>query len=706
METLADAALRYADLGYLVFPLRPGEKIPLPGSRGFFDATCDLDQVERAWSEHPTANIGIATTGILVVDIDGADNPWPGDPALELELAIGPAALTPRGGMHRWFRQPDGDPLRCTASVLGDGVDTRADGGYVVVPPSTTAEGAYRWVESFELTDSIRGLPLPPAWLLDRLQAVKRIEPGAVGNVIPEGQRDGTLTRIAGINRRAGMGEAEILALLQVTNRERCQPPIPSWQVRKIARSVCRYEPDQITTAMVEDWTGQMAPTEDEAAAESIQDPGPFPSHLLSVPGFVGELADYMVASAFRPQPILALACALTVQGTLAGRKVRDELNNRTNLYCIGVAPSGAGKEHARQVAKKVLLEASGESKAGVQLEGPEEIASDAGLLAVLQQWPTRLFLLDEIGRLLTAIKDARQNAHLQGIITAWLKLYSSASTTYSGRAYADTKRNTQIDQPCASIYGTTVPESLFSGITSEALTDGFLARLLVFEAPESERQYRPLAHDLPRSIIDRARWWVKYQPTNAGDLNRVTPEPDIILTTEPAQIEWRAMGSHVDERKRLAKPDARAVWSRVEQNARRLALIYACSRADPDSYPVIDPPAVYWAGELAIYLAERLICLASTWLADSQHQKHIQQAIRLIQKAGGEISGNQLTRGLQHLRPRDRKELIDDLHHLGLIVKDEVKPPKGRPRAVFRLSSLSVRGVLDTGTERERERE
>src|SRR5712692_5894092 len=67
----ADAALIYAQNGWPIFPLYG--KIPLKNSHGHRDATTDLDQIEQWWSQHPTANIGLATgevSGVLVVDMD------------------------------------------------------------------------------------------------------------------------------------------------------------------------------------------------------------------------------------------------------------------------------------------------------------------------------------------------------------------------------------------------------------------------------------------------------------------------------------------------------------------------------------------------------------------------------------------------------------------------------------------------------------
>src|SRR5262245_59294449 len=150
--TFLEAALRYADLGYPVFPLRAGTKKPLT-EHGFFDATTDPGQIERWWVESPAANVGLATNGLVVVGVDGAANRWLADePERQLELPRAPTARTPRGGSHHLFRQPAGKGWRCTTGGLAPKVDTRADGGYLVLPPSVLRGGkAYRWVPGLEL---------------------------------------------------------------------------------------------------------------------------------------------------------------------------------------------------------------------------------------------------------------------------------------------------------------------------------------------------------------------------------------------------------------------------------------------------------------------------------------------------------------------------------------------------------------------------
>lgn len=64
------------------------------------------------------------------------------------------------------------------------------------------------------------------------------------GEPIFEGRRDSTLTSMGGAMRRRGFGEESIAAALLVENEQRCEPPLDDDQVRKIARSLARYDPD------------------------------------------------------------------------------------------------------------------------------------------------------------------------------------------------------------------------------------------------------------------------------------------------------------------------------------------------------------------------------------------------------------------------------------------------------------------------------
>jgi hypothetical protein len=166
--------------GLPVFPLRPRGKEPLT-EHGFKDATRDPYALWKAWKQNPDANIGIATgstealklphstnanPGVVVVDVDPRNG---GEIGIEqLESAHGPLPETVEshtggGGRHLFFAHPGGH-IPCSSSKIAPGVDVKADGGYIIAPPSIHPSGAvYEW----EVTHGPDDIPLSPLpeWL-------------------------------------------------------------------------------------------------------------------------------------------------------------------------------------------------------------------------------------------------------------------------------------------------------------------------------------------------------------------------------------------------------------------------------------------------------------------------------------------------------------------------------------------------------------
>lgn len=240
---LGQAALQYAALGLKVFPCRPRDKSPLT-RHGCKDATTDATQIRQWWQRWPEANVAIATTGLIVVDTDG-----PGGEAaiITRELPPTPTARTAKG-MHRFFIDTRGN-ARNGVQVLPE-VDIRATGGYVIAAPSVHPSGAvYAWVEGLSPAD----LPMAsaPDWVYE-LQATPPPAPAPqpAAAKIPRGQRNTTLTQLAGRLRADGADQATLEAALLEINAAQCNPPLSKAEVRRIAASVSRY-PARVATPMV-----------------------------------------------------------------------------------------------------------------------------------------------------------------------------------------------------------------------------------------------------------------------------------------------------------------------------------------------------------------------------------------------------------------------------------------------------------------------
>ncbi|MBI6630361.1 bifunctional DNA primase/polymerase [Pontibaca salina] len=165
--TPLDYALKYAEQGFAVFPaysIQEGEctcgnptcssagKHPMIAG-GFKAASTDPDTIQQWWTDWPNANVAIATgsiSNLFVLDVDIGEEKQ-GEAALErLEAEIGPlprdaVVQTGSGGYHIYMQMPD-QPIRGNAGKLGPNLDVRADGGYVIAPPSTHISGnSYTW---------------------------------------------------------------------------------------------------------------------------------------------------------------------------------------------------------------------------------------------------------------------------------------------------------------------------------------------------------------------------------------------------------------------------------------------------------------------------------------------------------------------------------------------------------------------------------
>ncbi len=682
---LLTTALRYAELGYRVFPCHPGTKYPIT-QHGFKDASCDPAQIQTWWAQRPTANIGVAAEGLLVVDIDGANNPWPGDPERAVDLAgAGAVALTPRGGRHHLFRRPADVNWKCSTSKIAPGVDIRTDGGYIVAAPSEIKEGPYRWADTLELESAPAQLPEPPAWLAAELDRVATpaaanktptFAPVANGdasaandaNPIPAGQRNATLARLAGSMRRNGMGQPEIVAALRETNRTRCVPPLAETEVERIAASIARYHPDDISVALAENHYAQMyhrAP-----ANAGPPDPGPFPETLLAVPGFIGEVAAFTDATNHRKQPVMALAGALTLMGVLTGRKVRDDINTRTNVYCIGVCPSGGGKDRPRQVNKEILFHSGAR-----HLCGPEGMASHAGIISAVELQPAILFQLDEAGRLLRTLSDPGRTPHLYHVVTNLMKLFTSSSSVYIGDAYADPSRNKTIHQPNLCLWGTTVSQSLYESFTAENITDGFLARVMIFETPEKlPPKKKPKMLAIPASILDAAKYWPEFNPS--GNLHTEHPEPLTLEVTPGADSLYESFDDESDAAIEATGAPLGSLWTRATEKARKLAILYACSR--DREHPRIDEDAARWGCDLSRYLTKRLIFLASRWIAENPFDSKRKRVLRLIADAGEPgLTRTDLYAKTRAFTTRERGDIIEALILCGDVQQQST--PSGR---------------------------
>ena len=354
----------------------------------------------------------------------------------------------------------------------------------------------------------------------------------------------------------------------------------------------------------------------------------PPPPPLSQLDGALAMMIEHILASAIRPQPWLAVGASLTALGTLMGRKVRTDSDLRSNLYVIGLAESGGGKDHARKAIKEMFSQAGFASHLG-----GERIASGAGLISALTRQPASLFQIDEFGRFMANVVDKhRAPKHLSEIWDLFTELATSAATTFMGAEYADQKERPRQDiiQPCACVHGVTAPGPFWESLSTGSLQDGSLARFLVFRSeddiPDRNRTPRSL-RDVPQPLLDALKAIANAGGSNRGNLAQtgsatIVPAPILVKMDPSALAVFDDLDLEMTARQRAAVgTEQGAVLARVWENTAKVALIKAVS-ADPYA-PVIREPDALWARALVGHCIGTLLLQSERHLADKGASKN-----------------------------------------------------------------------------------
>ena len=131
-------ALRLAESGFLIFPLRKGSKKPEHGEDWGEVKTKSIKQIQKWFEYRPSMNYGINLgDSFVAVDVDDQEA-WA---RIEDKHGKAPETLTqatPKGGKHLIYRVPY--PVT-NSNKFPDGIDVRGHAGYVVGAGSELLEG-------------------------------------------------------------------------------------------------------------------------------------------------------------------------------------------------------------------------------------------------------------------------------------------------------------------------------------------------------------------------------------------------------------------------------------------------------------------------------------------------------------------------------------------------------------------------------------
>lgn len=743
-----EIALALAAQGIAVFPCRAGgehAKQPMPGVFWRSTSTTDRDQIDRWWTRWPEAAPGVdlAKAGFLVVDPDRHGGPdgvaaWE-RLAAELGLPSGaPVVVTPSSGQHVWFRQPSGrPPLGNSRGRLPSGIDVRGAGGFVIAPGSAMTdrpsysdadisaafEAPAKLIEVLEggraeaQPETLKSAPpLAPADERPSDERVRAYLDAAVPAVVDSARSAGKGGRNEALNvaaHRLGqfvgagwMTESEVHSLLEqaaAANGLTAEDGVR--QVRATIRSglrAGRAKPAvlgsdgiggdgsaefgrKIAASLLA--RGQDSPlSSDEGGGASSAALTPLPGEHLCPPGLVGEIARWIVATARHPQPVLALGAALTVVGTAIGRRVAGPTLSGTHLYVIGLAPSGAGKDHMIKQSQRLLR--AGGMKSHI---GPSEFISMPAVINFMLRSPLALCCMDEFGAFLKRVNSHKasgfEGAVSKVLRTAWGHSFTGMTTPeWAGKATQD------IMAPALSIFGASTPEEFFASLEGADADNGVLNRFLLLGSHARPDEVEPSSNPLevPAAISDRLRsLYAGTAPLGAAQRNDALNEP------RPEMLTWGEGGARdvyeAFAKKIQGRADAsvaeRPFLARTVEMALRIATIVAAGQGGE----TLDADDMQAGIAIAKWSADYMISGARDYLSDTETQAQAQLIVRIVRKHGGKLTHGGLLRALQHrFRAKDLKEILTSMVEAGTLQASE-KPTGekgGRPTLIYSLAS------------------
>jgi hypothetical protein len=707
---------------------------------GFRGATTNERVVRELWKRNPGALVGVPTgerSGFWVLDIDVPPKHEDGRPWLaSTEESHGAlctrAAETGSGGLHYLFRHAHGIRNADVAS----GVETRGEGGYFIAPGSVMEDGrAYTWLNDEPIADA-------PQWLLDMLLK-PRHEPAAsqyvatphiyestnaaeiddlLAYVSPDcGYQDwinvlmavhsalgadglaiadawssrGQKYRKGEVAKKwksfaatGGVGIGSLCELARqggadLSSISRKHRPLPADDTPIVSLG-------KLVRPAAEPAATLIAPTElseDEVRAHALMSEEddrvvPFPelANMAEIPGLVGDITNWLNETARNPSPILNLGAALAYVGALAGRRYEGPTGLRTNVYIVGLAPSGFGKEHPRAGIKSL----AGASETLKKFFGGNKIASSSGLRNRVKANPTLVYMIDEFGGFMRKVTSAKSGNHEREIAEDLLEMTGTASSIFMGADYAQNLAE-PIFNPNVCIFGTSTPNAFWKALGSGSIMDGFLPRFIVLDAGTERPKPRHPSKKVgipPKDLKQRVQSLVVHK--NGGELNGMLADGS--KSVVPIPVAWgrgaeKVFDAFVEEMfAAMDKADTEhePVYARVAENAMRIATIVAVG-IEPER-PELSAEVMKWAADIARRSCRMLLEQAERYVADNDRQAEYKLVRAIVGE--GKRSGMRRSYLLKRLNGRlDRRrgeDVINLLIDAEEIVDVIVTPPNG----------------------------
>jgi hypothetical protein len=253
VNRMLDAALKYLqEYHFSVIPCNKGTKKALIPWESYQKKLPNEEEIKKWWSDFPEAQVAIVTgiiSGLCVVDADDAEAEKVVQEFFPDSLLM-PTVRTPRGGKHYYFKCVD-TQLTNKAGLKGYKLDFRANGGYVLAPPSSNGKGSpYTFLPKLSIKDV--ALPLLPKGMHLLLnnsfsslgKCKESVRSHITGHnktlqILTQGRRDNDLFHYANSLIKTKTPVEEVWQVLEILARN-CQPPFPEKEIEEKIKSALK----------------------------------------------------------------------------------------------------------------------------------------------------------------------------------------------------------------------------------------------------------------------------------------------------------------------------------------------------------------------------------------------------------------------------------------------------------------------------------
>jgi len=661
MNTLL-VAHDYIQKGWSVFPLAPRQKIPACAG-GFLASSLDVDVVDKLWANRIDCNIGIATgerSGLFVLDIDGPAGEESLKALQEKYGSLPATRISYTGkGRHILFQMPH-TPIRNSAGKLGKGLDIRANGGYIVAPPSIHPNGSiYQWSGDDPVSDA-------PEWLIKLLTQQTEQQP-YLPSTGPEFSREDILDMLSYLHPddnydqwvNVGMALHHAGCGLEMWDgwsrrgakyKNDCRTHWKSFHadgsitlgtlVYLAEKAGWSYTPQEIV--------GKEHPAQaflDKLAVATK----PLAYHIDTshLAPTIQKIVDLIIKKSVRPQPLIALVNTLTFFGALYGRRYQSPTGLRSNIYTISIAPSTLGKDQSRKTLFDIMSQVPGMQ----DMNGGDTIVSTAGLITLLAKAPRRLVMLDEMGMYLQAVGHEHASGHERQIVSLLMQLFSKAQSTWTGAQYADAdKEQITIANPHLCIYGTSTMQAYANAMTADAIENGSMNRFIIFPGDDTPPIHkRPDINPLPNELLKELEALQSKVKSICGNLADVMDSkvvkivPHTVFITEEADDYYWKLFEEQDKKRLGQANNLGPLWGRFSEHAMKIAMVNAITRQPED--PTINIQDMRLGEDVARMAVLFSIKVASEHMNSGEFDKRCKAILAYIHKASVQgVSKSKLT--------------------------------------------------------------